>query len=266
MRIATWNVNSLKVRLPQVIDWLIKNQVDILCLQETKLIDTAFPSEELAQAGYEAVFSGQPTYNGVAILWRSGLGNAPDSLIVDNPRFPDEQKRLISLKFGALRVVSAYVPNGQEVGSEKYDYKLRWLDAFEHWVKDLLMDSPQLVVAGDYNIAPEDRDVHDPQAWDGKILCSEPERSRFDNLKKLGFEDAFRLFEQAPKTFSWWDYRQLGFQKNRGLRIDHLLVSTALAPFVRTCQIDRAPRKAKQPSDHAPVWMDITPHHEVQSS
>ena len=253
MRIATWNVNSLKVRLPQALDWLAANPVEVLCLQETKLVDEKFPADALAQAGYRAVFAGQPTYNGVAVLWRADTGWEPRDVTVGNPLFPDEQKRLIGVTLGDLRVISAYVPNGQAVGSDKFDYKLRWLDALAPWLAEQLLATPRLIVAGDYNIAPEDRDVHDPQAWAGQVLCSDPERERFRTLLGLGFRDAYRLFEQPPKTYSWWDYRQLGFQKNRGLRIDHVLVSAPLVDAVRACAIDRAPRKLPQPSDHAPV-------------
>jgi exodeoxyribonuclease-3 len=257
MRLATWNVNSLKVRLPQVLDWLAAHPVDALCLQETKLVDEKFPVAELAAAGYRAVFSGQPTYNGVAILWRADRGWEPGDVVVGNPRFADEQKRLIAATLGDVRVISAYVPNGQAVGTDKYEYKLRWLDALAGWLAEELDATPRLVVAGDYNIAPEDRDVHDPVAWAGQVLCSEPERDRFRALLALGFRDAYRLFEQPEKTFSWWDYRQLGFQKNKGLRIDHLLVSPSLSGRVVACSIDRAPRKLPQPSDHAPVIAEL---------
>jgi exodeoxyribonuclease-3 len=258
MRLATWNVNSLKVRLPQVLDWLAAHPVDALCLQETKLVDEKFPVAEIEAAGYRAVFSGQPTYNGVAILWRADRGWDAQDLVVGNPHFPDEQKRLIAATLGGVRLISAYVPNGQAVGTDKYEYKLRWLDALSVWLAEELVARPRLVVAGDYNIAPEDRDVHDPVAWAGQVLCSEPERGRFQALLALGFADAYRLFEQPEKTFSWWDYRQLGFQKNRGLRIDHLLVSTPLAGGVTACSIDRAPRKLPQPSDHAPVIAELS--------
>ncbi|MEI7445138.1 MAG: exodeoxyribonuclease III [Burkholderiales bacterium] len=257
MKIATWNVNSLKVRLPHVLGWLASNPVDVLCLQETKLVDEKFPVAEIEAAGYRAVFSGQPTYNGVALLWRADRGWDAADLQVGNPRFPDEQKRLITATFGGVRVTSAYVPNGQAVGTDKYDYKLRWLDALTGWLGEELAARPRMVVGGDWNIAPEDRDVHDPEAWAGQVLCSAPERERFAALLGLGLHDAYRLFDQPPKTYSWWDYRQLGFQKNRGLRIDHLLVSSPLAPSVRACSIDRAPRKLPQPSDHAPVTVEI---------
>jgi len=255
MQLATWNVNSLKVRLPQVVDWLRENPVDVLCLQETKLRDEQFPHAGLAELGYESAFAGQPTYNGVAILARRDTVGVPASVVVGNPLFPDEQKRLISADLGGLRVVCAYFPNGQAVGSDKYAYKLRWIDALADWLAQ--PSALPVVLLGDFNIAPEDRDVHDPKAWEGQVLCSAPERERFAKLVALGFVDAFRLFEQPPKTYSWWDYRQLAFRRNAGLRIDHILVPKPLAGSVRECRIDRAPRKREQPSDHAPVVADI---------
>ncbi len=257
MKLATWNVNSLKVRLPQVLDWLQAHPVDVLCLQETKLPDDRFPAEALAQAGYRSVFAGQPTYNGVALLYRADAGVAPHDVVIGNPLFPDEQKRLVSATLGELRVVCAYMPNGQAVGTDKYDYKLRWLDALNQWLATQLSAHPQLALLGDYNIAPEDRDVHDPVAWAGQVLCSEPERERFRAMLALGLKDSFRLFEQPPKAFSWWDYRQLGFRRNAGLRIDHILVTEPLARRSRACTIDRAPRKLEQPSDHAPVLLEL---------
>ena len=253
MKIATWNVNSLRVRLPQVIDWLGQNQPDCLCLQELKLEDALFPSAALAEAGYHAVFLGQKTYNGVAILSR-----LPAREVVPNiPPFDDDHKRVISATIGGLRIVSAYVPNGQSVESEKYAYKLRWLEAFTDWLASELERHPQLVVAGDFNIAPEDRDVHDPAAWAGQVLCSPAERAAFGRLLDLGLKDSFRLFEQPEKSFSWWDYRLNGFKRNLGLRIDHILVSAPLAARCRGCTIDRAPRALERPSDHAPVVADL---------
>ncbi len=253
MKIASWNVNSLKVRLPHLLDWLTEQQPDVLCLQETKLEDDNFPRAEIAAAGYEAAFSGQKTYNGVALLARQ----PPRDVICGNPRFPDEQKRLIAGTVDDVRIICAYIPNGQAVGSDKYDYKLNWLDALTGWLADELAAHPHLALCGDYNIAPDDRDVHDPNAWAGQILCSEPERSAFQRLLGLGLEDSFRLFTQPEKTFSWWDYRMLGFQKNLGLRIDHVLLSSALARRCTAAGIDRAPRKRERPSDHAPVWASI---------
>jgi exodeoxyribonuclease-3 len=249
MKIACWNVNSLKVRLPHVLDWLAANQADVLCLQETKMEDKVFPYAELEAAGYRAAHNGQKTYNGVAILARGAL----EDVRCDIPGFADEQKRVIAATVDGLRVVCAYMPNGQAVGSDKYDYKLRWLAALAAFLREELHAWPRLALLGDYNIAPEDRDVHDPVAWKDQILCSEPERAAFRQLLDLGLVDAFRLFEQPPKLYSWWDYRQMGFRLNRGLRIDHILLSKSLAAACRGCAIDKAPRKLERPSDHAPV-------------
>lgn len=257
MKIATWNVNSLKIRLPHVLQWLQGTGVDVLCLQETKLTDDRFPQAALAEAGYRSIFSGQPTYNGVALLWRDDRGWEPEQVVIGNPLFPDEQRRLITACLGGVRITSAYVPNGQAVDSDKYAYKLRWLDALLAWVAQDLGQWPDWVLAGDYNIAPDDRDVHDPAAWAGQVLCSDPERERFRKLTDLGLADAYRLFEQAPKSYSWWDYRQLAFRRNRGLRIDHLLVSASLRESVQSCVIDKAVRAQEQPSDHAPVVVEL---------
>ena len=249
MKIATWNVNSLKVRLPHVLDWLAATQADVLCLQETKMEDKVFPYAELEAAGYHAAHNGQKTYNGVAILARSAL----EDVHLDIPAFADEQKRVLAATVNGLRIVCAYMPNGQEVGSDKYGYKLRWLAALAGFLREELQRWPRLVLLGDYNIAPEDRDVHDPAAWKDRILCSEPERAAFRQFLDLGLADAFRLFEQPEKLYSWWDYRQMGFRLNRGLRIDHILLSRPLAAACQACAIDKAPRKLERPSDHAPV-------------
>ncbi|MBP5996459.1 MAG: exodeoxyribonuclease III [Azonexus sp.] len=253
MKIASWNVNSLKVRLPHLLDWLAEQQPDALCLQELKLEDQNFPLAEIEAAGYQAAFFGQKTYNGVALLARSPIAD----VVTGNPHFPDEQKRLIAGTVGDTRVICAYMPNGQAVGSDKYDYKLRWLDALAVWLQEELARYPKLALCGDYNIAPDDRDVHDPKAWAGQILCSDPERAAFRRFIDLGLSDSFRLFEQPEKTFSWWDYRMLGFQKNLGLRIDHVLLSPPLAAQCSAAGIDRAPRKRERPSDHAPVWATV---------
>jgi exodeoxyribonuclease-3 len=253
MKIATWNVNSLKVRLPHVLDWLAATQADVLCLQETKQEDKAFPYAELEAAGYHAAHNGQKTYNGVAILARGAI----EDVRYDIPGFADEQKRVVTATVNGLRIVCAYMPNGQEVGSDKYAYKLRWLAALAAMLRDDLQRWPQLALLGDYNIAPDDRDVHDPAAWKDQILCSEPERAAFPQFLELGLADAFRLFEQAPKLYSWWDYRQMGFRLNRGLRIDHVLLSPPLAATCRACVIDKAPRKLERPSDHAPVMATL---------
>jgi exodeoxyribonuclease-3 len=249
MKIASWNVNSLKVRLPHVLDWLKQNQPDVLCLQELKQEDAQFPSDALREAGYQAVFSGQKTYNGVAILSKS----VPENVARGIPDFPDEQKRVIAATVDDIRIVCVYVPNGQSVDSDKYQYKLAWFKAFNAWLADELRRYPKLAVLGDYNVAPEDRDVHDPAAWAGNVLVSEPERQAFAALLQLGLKDSFRLFEQPEKSYSWWDYRMLGFQRNRGLRIDHILLSSALAAECIAATIDRAPRKLEKPSDHTPV-------------
>jgi exodeoxyribonuclease-3 len=253
MKIASWNVNSLKVRLPHLLDWLGEQQPDALCLQELKLEDHNFPRAEIEAAGYQVAFSGQKTYNGVALLARQPITD----VVYGNPLFPDEQKRLISGTVDGVRIVGAYMPNGQEVGCDKYDYKLRWLEALAQWLGDELKQHPQLALCGDYNIAPDDRDVHDPLRWKDCILVSPPERAAFQRLLDLGLADSFRLFEQAEKTFSWWDYRMLGFQKNLGLRIDHILLSPPLAARCTAAGVDRSPRKRERPSDHAPVWASL---------
>ncbi len=247
MKIATWNVNSIKVRLPQLLDWLAANQPDALCLQELKCEDKAFPLAEIEAAGYRAVFNGQKTYNGVAILSREPAQDVQR----DIPGFADEQKRVIAATVDGVRVVCGYFPNGQAVGSEKFAYKLDWLRALTDWLRSELASHPQLVLAGDYNIAPEDRDAHPD--WKEEIHVSVPERDAFRALLALGMQDAFRFFEQPEKSYSWWDYRMMAFRRNFGLRIDHLLVSEALRPRVSACWVDRAPRKLERPSDHAPV-------------
>ena len=249
MKIATWNVNSLKVRLPHVLDWLAASQADVLCLQETKMEDKVFPYAELEAAGFHAAHNGQKTYNGVAILARGKL----EDVRCDIPGFADPQKRVLAATVDGRRIVCAYMPNGQAVGSDKYEYKLRWLTALAGCLREDLQRWPELALLGDYNLAPEDRDVHDPAAWKDQILCSEPERAAFRGFLGLGLADAFRLFEQPPKIYSWWDYRQMGFRLNRGLRIDHILLSPPLAETCSACVIDKAPRKLERPSDHAPV-------------
>lgn len=253
LTLATWNVNSLKVRLPHLLDWLAAHRVDIVCLQETKLVDEQFPRDALQQAGYNAVYAGQKTYNGVALLTRSSLPADAADLVTALPGFDDPQKRLIAATVAGVRVVCAYFPNGQSVGSDKYDYKLRWISALTAWLRDELARHPQLALAGDYNIAPEDRDVHDPKAWAGQVLFSEPEKQAFRELLALGLVDSFRLFEQPERSYSWWDYRMLAFRRKMGLRIDHVLLSRALAPLCTACTIDIEPRRREQPSDHAPV-------------
>ena len=249
MKLAAWNVNSLKVRLPHLTDWLAKTQPDIVCLQELKLEDAKFPRAELEAAGYQAAISGQKTYNGVAILARAGLSEVSIGI----PGFADEQKRVIAATVAGVRSICVYCPNGQAVGSEKYDYKLRWFAALKEYLAAEMARHPQLAVAGDFNVAPEDRDVHDPKAWEGQVLVSDAERAALRALTSLGLADSFRLFEQAEKSFSWWDYRMMGFRRNAGLRIDHILVSAALASRCTSSSIDKEPRKLERPSDHAPV-------------
>ncbi len=249
MKLATWNVNSLKVRLPQVLQWLESSPVDVLCLQETKLTDDKFPASEIEAAGYQVAFTGQKTYNGVAILSRHPI----TEVVKNNPLFPDEQQRIISATIEGMRIVCAYVPNGQAVGSDKYEYKLRWLEALIQWLEAEVQQFPSLALLGDYNIAPTDADVHDPAAWQDQVLVSAPERAAFERLCALPLADAFRLFPQAEKLYSWWDYRQMAFRRNRGLRIDHILLSPALVQRCTACEIDKLPRKWEQPSDHTPV-------------
>jgi exodeoxyribonuclease-3 len=253
MRIATWNVNSFKVRLPHVLDWLAANQPDVLCLQELKQEDSQFPLAALQEAGYQAVFSGQKTYNGVAILSKA----TPTDVQFGIPDFPDEQKRVISASVEGIRIICVYIPNGQSLDSEKYQYKLSWLAALHSWLKEELVKFPKLALLGDYNIAPDDRDVYDPQAWAGNILVSDAEREAFHGLEQLGLHDSFRLFEQPEKSYSWWDYRMMAFRRNMGMRIDHILLSKPLVQSCKSCTIDRAPRKLERPSDHTPVVAEI---------
>lgn len=255
--LATWNVNSLKVRLPQLTEWLAAHAIDIVCLQETKLTDDKFPIGELAKFGYRSVYAGQKTYNGVAILLRDGAVGAPADVQVNLPNFADEQKRLLAVTLDGLRVVCAYFPNGQAVGSDKYEYKLRWIAALTEWLEGELARHDKLALAGDFNIAPEPRDVHDPVLWDGQVLFSEPERAAFRALLDLGLKDSFRLFEQPERSYTWWDYRNLAFRRKWGLRIDHILLAPALAAQCISCRIDVEPRRREQPSDHAPVIVTL---------
>lgn len=254
MKLATWNVNSLKVRLPQVLEWVAQQRPDLLCLQETKLEDAAFPRVDFEAAGYRVLNSGQKTYNGVAIVSLA----APENPLTAIPGFEDSQKRVLAATVGGVRIINAYVPNGEAVGSDKYRYKLRWLAAFREWLKEELARHPRLAVAGDFNVAPEARDVHDPQAREGRVLFSEPEREAFRSLLALGLKDAFRLFPQPEHSFTWWDYRMNAFRREMGLRIDHILLSEELAKACVACTIDVAPRRAARPSDHAPVIAELS--------
>jgi exodeoxyribonuclease-3 len=248
MKLATWNLNSLKVRLPQVLDWLDRHQPDVLCLQETKLEDTNFPVDPIRAAGYQPLFSGQKTYNGVAILSRA----AATDVVAAIPSFDDPQKRVLAATVNGLRIICVYVPNGESVESDKYQYKLGWLAALNAWLQQELQRHPRLALLGDFNIAPEDRDVHDPAAWAGKVLCSQPERDALKTLFNIGLQDSFRLFEQPEKSYTWWDYRMNAFRRKMGLRIDHILLSAVLSDCCSSCTIDSEPRMSERPSDHAP--------------
>lgn len=249
MKLATWNVNSIRARLPHVLDWIAANQPDVLCLQETKCADSEFPYEPLRQAGYHVAHVGQKGYNGVATLSRA----LPADLDPAPPGLDGEQKRALLLTVGGVRVINVYVPNGERVGSEKYEFKLRWLAALRHCLAGELKRYPLLAVVGDFNVAPEDRDVYDPKLWRHQVLFSEPEREALQSLLGLGLVDVFRRFEQGPGHYTWWDYRQGAFRRNLGLRIDHVLCSRALAETCRACQVDKGPRGRERPSDHAPV-------------
>ncbi|WP_018876797.1 MULTISPECIES: exodeoxyribonuclease III [unclassified Thioalkalivibrio] len=254
MKIASWNVNSLKVRLPQVLEWLSSSRTDILALQETKLTDENFPVAAIQDAGYQVVYSGQKTYNGVAILSRTEA----TEVVTDPPGLEDAQRRILAATIGDIRVVNLYVVNGENVGTEKYAYKLDWLARMRDWLADEIARHPNLVVLGDFNIAPDDRDVHDPEAWHERILCSTPEREALAALTGLGLVDTFRAFDQPEAEFSWFDYRAASFRRNRGLRIDLVLASAPLQARLQAAGIDREPRSWERPSDHAPVWAEFS--------
>lgn len=257
MKLATWNINSLTVRLPQVLDWLAANPVDILCLQELKLSDDKFPRDTLLQAGYHSAVFGQKTYNGVAILSRTPLRDVATNIA----GFADEQSRVIAATVdtpaGPLRIIDGYFVNGQEPGSEKFAYKMRWLEALHQYVRSELATYPQLALLGDFNVTADDRDSWDPEGLRETIHHTTQEREHLKALLQLGLHDSYRLFEQAEKTYSWWDYREFAFRRNRGLRIDYILVSDALKPRVSACTIDKAPRKNERPSDHTPVVVEL---------
>jgi exodeoxyribonuclease-3 len=253
LKLATWNVNSLGVRLPQLLDWLALHQPDVMVLQETKMTDDKFPQAEISAAGWHSQWFGQKTYNGVALLSRTEA----TEVVRNIPDFEDPQARVIAATVAGLRVVGAYFPNGQAPGSDKFAYKMAWQTALHAWLRDELSRHPRLVLMGDFNVAPEDRDVFDPVAWAGQIHCTDEERGHFADLIGLGLVDAFRLFEQPPRAWSWWDYRNLAFRKNQGLRIDHVLVSQALRAQVSACTIDKPTRKNERPSDHAPVLVEL---------
>ena len=249
MKIATWNVNSLRVRLLHVLDWINAEQPDILALQETKTEDKNFPVEDIEKAGYKVIYSGQKTYNGVAILSRITASD----IVTDIPDLDDHQRRVLCATIGKVRVLNVYIPNGEAVGSEKYSYKLGWLEKLTAYVEAQCAIYPRLILLGDFNIAPEPSDVHDPALWEGRVLFSEPERAAFRRLIDLGLCDTFRLFEQQPNQFSWWDYRMAAFRRNMGVRIDHVLASAALRDACVSCHIDKTPRAWERPSDHTPV-------------
>ncbi|MDI1245854.1 MAG: exodeoxyribonuclease III [Rhodoferax sp.] len=255
MKLATWNINSLTVRLPQVLDWLSTNPVDVLALQELKMSDDKFPHAAFAEAGYQSVCFGQKTYNGVALISKT-----PGTSVVRNiPGFSDDMARVISASFDSdIRVVGAYFPNGQEPGSDKFEYKLAWLKGLRDWLRTELVTYPKLVLMGDFNITFDDADVWDPEGMRDQIHCTDEERYELNALMALGLVDAHRLFAQPAKSYSWWDYRDFGFRRNRGMRIDHILVTGALKPLVSACWIDKTPRKNERPSDHAPVVVDLS--------
>lgn len=257
MKIASWNVNSLKVRLPHLTQWLAEAKPDVVALQETKLEDAKFPVDELAAAGYRAVFSGQKTYNGVALLARADAHDDFGDVAADIPQLDDPQRRILAATIGGVRVVDLYVVNGKAVGDEKYAYKLDWLAKVREFLAGELARHPNLVVLGDFNIAPDDRDVYDPVAWGGEVLCSPPEREALKRITELGLHDSFRLFEAGGGHFSWWDYRQGAFRRNMGLRIDLILIGDALRPRATAAGIDRTPRRWERPSDHTPVTVDL---------
>lgn len=247
-KIATWNVNSLRVRQAQLIEWLEQFQPDVMALQETKIQDVDFPVETFANLGYHCLFSGQKTFNGVAILSRQPLCDP----LMDLPSFSDPQRRVLYARVGNWQILNLYVPNGASVDSDKYHYKLEWLAKAKQLAQQLLATNPHLILLGDFNIAPEDRDVYDPKAWEGQVLVSDRERQALQSLLCVGLDDALRLHHQES-IFSWWDYRQAAFRRNMGLRIDHIFISKALAPQCISCEIDKSARKHERPSDHAPV-------------
>lgn len=255
MKIATWNVNSLRVRLAQLKAWQATEQADVIALQETKTQDGEFPLDDLRELGMHVAFNGQRTYNGVAILSKTPL----EDVAADIPGLVDEQKRVLAATVNGVRIINVYVPNGQAIDSDKYQYKLRWLESLHDYVAAQLRQYPKLVLLGDFNIAPADADVHDPAAWQGAVLVSEAERAALQRLYDLGLRDSFRLFAQGESLFSWWDYRAAGFRRNAGLRIDLILLSQRMSDTCLRCWIDKTPRALERPSDHAPVLVQITP-------
>ena len=255
MQLATWNVNSLKVRLPHVVQWLAENPIDVLCLQELKMDHPVFPLADIEAAGYQAVWFGQKTYNGVAILVKNG--RTISDVVQGIPGYEDEQRRVIAATIDGMRVICAYFVNGEAVDSPKYQYKLGWLAALEGYVASELARYPDFALLGDYNIAPEDRDVYDPEGWHEQVLCTTPERDSFRRLIAMGLADSFRLFNQEDKQYSWWDYRAMMFRRNMGVRIDHILITDSLKARATGCVIDKTPRKWERPSDHTPVVLTL---------
>lgn len=254
MKLATWNVNSITVRLPQVLAWLQAHDIDVLALQETKVIDEKFPFQSFEEIGYQVYFSGQKTYNGVAIISKHAI----EEVIKDIPNFDDLERRFLAVTVKGIRLINLYVPNGQSLDSPKYQYKLAWLNAVNTYLKAELKRYPKLVVVGDFNIAPEDRDVHDPALWVGNVLVSEAERERFREMLKLGLHDAMRYLAPDITMYTWWDYRLNAFKRKMGLRIDHILLSTVLLPVCQRVEVDILPRQDERPSDHAPVWVELS--------
>lgn len=252
-KVATWNVNSLKVRLPQVLKWLTDHQPDVLALQEIKMVTEDFPLEEIRRLGYDAIVNGQKTYNGVAILCKGEGRHAKTDITTEIPQLLDHQRRVLAVTIGQVRLINLYVPNGESISSAKYQYKLMWLNHLKNYLIQEMIRYPNVVILGDFNIAPENIDVHDPKVWEGQVLFSELERAELRSLLGLGFKDCFRLHEQPEKTFSWWDYRLNAFKRNMGLRIDHIFASNELAKLCSVCSIDKTPRGWERPSDHAPV-------------
>lgn len=257
MKISSWNVNSLKVRLPYVLEWLEQTSTDVLCLQETKLTDDKFPWREIEAAGYHVAFSGQKTYNGVAVFLKSGSEELTD-VVTDVPGLLDPQRRIMAATIGDVRVINLYVVNGKEVDSDKYAYKLHWLKKVGEYIEQQAQQHERLIVLGDFNIAPTDDDVYDPIAWSGKILCSAPERDALQRIKDCDLADCFRQVNSNADEYSWWDFRTKGFEKGRGLRIDLILASSALQKTLKDCWIDREPRAGEKPSDHAPVVAEFS--------
>lgn len=252
-KLASWNVNSLKIRLGQVLEWLDSSQVDVLALQETKLIDESFPVQAFKERGFHIVFSGQKTYNGVAIISKHPI----EDVVMDVPDLVDPQRRVLVATIAGIRLINLYVPNGAMVDSDKYQYKLMWLEKVTSFIKQQLIEHAHVAVVGDFNIAPEDKDVHSPEEWKDSVLVSPLERQAFGELISLGLKDSFRHFNKDEQEFSWWDYRAAAFRRNRGLRIDHILLSEALNAQCLESRIDKEPRRAERPSDHTPVWVAL---------